>query len=59
MGKFRRLIAAAAVFGAVVILPVSSIASRDAAVGHDDSSVSYSAKRATTNGGQGEWPLKV
>lgn len=58
MDNVRRLIAAAAIIGAAAVLPMSSIACQDTAGGPSDSPVQYSAKSATPNGGQGDWPLK-
>lgn len=57
MGKLRKLVAAAAVAGALSFLPISSVTSQDAA-GGVGASVVQAGTGVSMNGGQGDWPLR-
>ena len=56
MTKVRRILAAAAVAGAIAVLPISGIANDSQLAGGIVGGISVGGG-ATTNGGQGNWPF--
>ncbi len=56
MSKVRRILAAAAVAGAIAVLPISGIANDSQLAGGVIGGISVGGG-ATTNGGQGNWPF--
>jgi hypothetical protein len=53
--NFRRIIAAAAITGALAALPITMIATNGLAAG----GVATKSTTVTVQGGQGGWPFKV